>query len=91
MERYGIDNKWLTHITLSYRAVDRHMYLIKEALATILTHSLKCQCTEKKKKIEIKSAQNNSSGKINVGIKRYTVMSHKSPTRHTCTCKVLNI
>ena len=46
------------------------MYLIKEALATILTHSLKRQCTEKKKKLEIKSTQNNSSGKINVGIKR---------------------
>jgi len=27
MERYGIDNKWLTHITLSYRTVDIHMYL----------------------------------------------------------------
>ena len=55
-----------------------------------LTHSLRRQCTEKSKR-EIESTQNNSSGKINVGIKRYTVMSHKGPTRHTCTCKVLNI
>jgi hypothetical protein len=40
-----------------------------------LTHSLRRQCTEKSKR-EIESTQNNSSGKINVGIKRYTVMSH---------------
>ena len=37
---------------------------------------------QKKSKREIKSTQNNSSGKINVGIKRYTVMNHKGPTRH---------
>ena len=52
-----------------------------------LAHSLKRQCTEKSKR-EIEGTQNNSSGKINVGIKRYTVMNHKGPARHTCTCKV---
>jgi hypothetical protein len=53
-----------------------------------LTHSLECQCTEKK---QTRNRKYTKQFKINVGIKRYTVMSHKGPTRHTCTCKVLNV
>ena len=57
----------------------------------VLNSFIETSMHRKKSKREIESTQNNSSGKINVGIKRYTVINHKGPTRHTCTCKVLNI